>query len=51
MELQMLAYTDSSPGGDKDGVDENEAMFLYRGLDFPTPPSVHNVLDGQALLR
>ncbi|XP_047524361.1 E3 ubiquitin-protein ligase MYCBP2 isoform X3 [Pieris napi] len=51
VELQMLAGTGNSPGGEADGADESEAMFLYRGLDLPSPPTVHNVLDGQALLR
>ncbi|XP_038216347.1 E3 ubiquitin-protein ligase highwire [Zerene cesonia] len=50
VELQMLATNGTTPSGDE-ATDESEAMFLYRGLDLPSAPSVHNVLDGQPLLR
>ncbi|XP_045784545.1 E3 ubiquitin-protein ligase MYCBP2 [Maniola jurtina] len=32
-------------------ADESEALMLSRGLELASPPAIHNVLDGQPLLR
>ncbi|CAH2036099.1 unnamed protein product, partial [Iphiclides podalirius] len=41
-------------GGPREGeppVDSNEMMFIMRGLELSSPPTIHQVLDGQPLSR
>ncbi|XP_052752649.1 E3 ubiquitin-protein ligase MYCBP2 isoform X3 [Galleria mellonella] len=53
VEVQMLAMIGSSPGaeGDSGSHDGSEYLLLSRGLELSSPPTIHQVLDGQPLLR
>lgn len=51
MEVQSCALRGSSPNGEGEAQDSSEALMLSRGLELSSPPSVHQVLDGQPLLR
>ncbi|XP_060809498.1 E3 ubiquitin-protein ligase MYCBP2 [Amyelois transitella] len=53
IEVQLLAVMGSTPvaGEAENQQDNSEALMLARGLDITSQPTVHQVLDGEPLLR
>ncbi|CAB3259025.1 unnamed protein product [Arctia plantaginis] len=53
VEVQVNSMIGSSPMGveGESSQDGSEALFLSRGLELSSSPSIHHVLDGQPLLR
>ncbi|XP_050560251.1 E3 ubiquitin-protein ligase MYCBP2 isoform X7 [Spodoptera frugiperda] len=53
VEVQVQAMTGGSPMGveGESPQDGSEALLLSRGLELSSPPTIHQVLDGQPLLR
>ncbi|XP_052746829.1 E3 ubiquitin-protein ligase highwire isoform X2 [Bicyclus anynana] len=41
----------AAASSDEPYVDESETLLLSRGLELPSPPAIHNVIDGLSLLR
>lgn len=52
-EVQVNSMAGGSPMGVESETpqDGSEALFLSRGLELSSSPSIHHVLDGQPLLR
>ncbi|XP_037299798.1 E3 ubiquitin-protein ligase highwire-like isoform X4 [Manduca sexta] len=52
VEAQINAIIGSSPTNtDSDSKDAREALLLSRGLELSSPPTIHQILEGQQLLR
>ncbi|KAJ0183671.1 hypothetical protein K1T71_000094 [Dendrolimus kikuchii] len=53
VEVQVQAMIGSSPTGNEGELaqDATESLLLSRGLELSSPPTIHQVLDGQPLLR
>lgn len=54
VEVQVLAMIGSNyigAGTEEANQDSSESLLLARGLEISSPPTIHQVLDGQPLLR